>query len=423
MSGLLLAGYHFSSWFIHSAVIMERVFYQAFRLPEMGDLKFLLPLQYGYFTLLAFLTAWVCAEQAKVFGRLMYVFGAVFLTVLLSPILAFCGVLFEPLSGALAIVLSGLIGGIYGSSNEVRRARHLQRSFVGRISKPKFQQMIAAKGGVNLCERKELTVLNCSILNFPELSSQMEPTELEKMGSFFLRAVAEFLVSRGAYLDSCNVQGVRVFFGMLEKGDGHAVEGCQVALELRQRLTNLEQEMLSRWHRKAKFGVALSTGEASLGQFGFRDFQFYSAVGEPVDFSRRLCGVNLVYGSQVLMNARVYLLTKESMEARPMEMVHTPGVHQISEVYELLGEKGKLSEEEAKARDEFWHGVVSLRKGEFGVAVGHFEKAQIEGKEDAPLRYFLALAEEGLRGGDLQGELKTKSVEGVAGHLRMLTTN
>lgn len=418
VSGLLLAGYHFTSIFIRAAVEMEGFFLQTLVLPGDRDLLFSLPLQYGYFTVMAFLTAWVCVEQQRVSGKVVYMAGAVFLTVLLSPILAFCGMLFEPLSGATAIVLAGVAGAVYGGSTSIQRARQLQKYFVGRISTAKFQQLVNSREPVSLCQRKELTVLNCSILNFPDLSSQMEAAELEKMGSFFLRAAAEFLVARGGYLDNCNAQGVRVFFGLMEKGDDHAVEGCRAALELRQRLVNLEQEILSRWHRKAVFGVALSTGETSVGLFGFREFQFYSAVGEPVDFCRRLTGVNLVYGSQLLMGARTYLMTKDFMEARPMEMVYAPRMHHISEVYELLAESGKLSDDEARARDEFWHGVVSLRKGAFGEALQHFKLAQLEGREDAPLRYFIERAEAGLKDKDAD-----KSNEGVAGHLRMLTTN
>jgi hypothetical protein len=65
-----------------------------------------------------------------------------------------------------------------------------------------------------------------------------------------------------------------------------------------------------------------------------------------LDFSRRLCSINLVYGSDVLVSARTFALAKEQFEARPMEMVYAPRMHQISEVYELLAPKGTLNDEE-----------------------------------------------------------------------------
>lgn len=418
VSGVLLAGYHVSSVFFIAVVKMEAAFRQLFVLPPSEAMAFHLPLQYGYFTLLAFLSVWICLELPHWFNRLAYLAGAVFLTWLLAPVLAFCGVLFEPLSGTAAILLAGLPGMACGAAGPMQRARRLQQLFVGRVSTWQFQKLVVSKEAWNrLGEKKEITVLDCRILNFGELCGQMEPRELEKMGSFFLRAAAEFLVSKGAYLDSCHAQGVRVFFGMLESRDsGHAFEGCGVALELRQRLANLEREILSKWHRKPVFGVALATGEMSVGLFGFREFQFFSAVGEPVDFCRRLCGVNRVYGSQVLIGARTYQLAKETVEARPMELVYAPRQHQISEVYELLGEKGKLSEREQRARDEFWHGVVHLRKGAYEEAVEHLKSAQVEDRDDAPLRYFLERAEAGLRGDAAQ-----EPERGVASHLRILT--
>jgi class 3 adenylate cyclase len=263
-----------------------------------------------------------------------------------------------------------------------------------------------------------MTVLTCRILNYPDLMAQMEPHDLEQLSSMFLQASAEFLVSRGAYLDSCNAEGVRVLFGMPSEDENHASHGCSAALELRQRLVNLEQEMQNRWHRKPAFGVALATGPMSIGLFGFTPFQFYSAVGEAPDFSRRLCAINVVYGSHVLASARTYHLASSKMEMRPMEMVYAPRMHQVSEVYELLAAKGTLNDEELKARDAFWQGVVSLRKGAYQEAVQHLKTAAIEGREDAPLKYFMDRAEAGLRDEKAAGEAK-----GAARHVRVLTAN
>ncbi|MCE9519341.1 MAG: hypothetical protein K8R87_07300, partial [Verrucomicrobia bacterium] len=357
-------------------------------------------------------------ELPRPFGRVAYLAGAVFLTLILSPALRLCGMLFEPFSGAAAIILSGLCGMIIGGTETGQRRHILQRYFVGRVSTDNFTKLITTKGALDISGKRELTALNCRILNYPELSAQMEPHDLEHLSSLFLQATAEFLVARGAYLDSCNAEGVRVFFGMPVEDEEHAIHGCRVALELRQRLVNLEQEMQNRWHRKPSFGVALASGSMSIGLFGFREFQFFSAVGEPTDFSRRLCSINLVYGSHLLVNARTFHLTNEIMEMRPMEMVYAPRMHQVSEVYELLAEKGALNDEEMKARDAFWQGVVSLRKGAYKEAVQHLETAKVDGREDPPLKYFLERAEAGLRDNDTSSDTR-----GAARHVRVLTAN
>jgi len=387
-------------------------------LPVKGELRLLLPLQYAFYTLVAFVSAWVCMELPRLFSRAAYLAGAVFLTLLISPALAFCGVLFEPFSGVSAILISGICGMILGATEAGQRRHTLLHYFVGRLSTDKFQKLVNAKEAVDISGKRELTVMTCRILNYADLSAQMEPHDLENLSSLFLQATAEFLVARGSYLDMCNAEGVRVFFGMPVEDAEHALHGCQTALELRQRLVNLDQEMQNRWHRKPAFGVALATGPMSIGLFGFREFRFYSAVGEALDFSRRLCSINLIYGSHVLVNARTFHLTKDHLEVRPMEMVYAPRMHQISEVYELLAEKGALNDDELKSRDAFWQGVVSLRKGAYSEAVQLLETAKIDGHEDAPLNYFLERAEAGVR-----DETLTSDSKGSSRHVRMLTAN
>jgi hypothetical protein len=93
-------------------------------------------------------------------------------------------------------------------------------------------------------------------------------------------------------------------------------------------------------------------------------------------------------------------------------------MHQISEVYELLAEKGSLSDEEIKARDAFWQGVISLRKGAYKESLQQFKTAQIEGREDAPLKYFMERAEAGTL-----DQKPASDIKGTARHVRMLTVN
>jgi hypothetical protein len=83
-----------------------------------------------------------------------------------------------------------------------------------------------------------------------------------------------------------------------------------------------------------------------------------------------------------------------------------------------MDEKGKLNEEQTKARDAFWHGVVSLRKGAYKEAVGHLKRAQLDGRDDAPLKYFLERAEAGMKEDRVEPEGKI-----AAKHVRVLTAS
>ena len=407
----LLALYRFTGIFVKSSHWIAEVYGQTLVLPAAPVA--IIPLQYGYYTFMAFISAFVCAGAPRFGSKVSYLGAALFLTLTLSPVLAFNGVLFEPFSGMIAIVLAGLGGMFYGASDDGRKSHEVGQWMDGRVSSQQMGRLLAAPAAVELGGKRELSVLICRVLNHTDLCLQVDPAEVAASITDFQSESSTHLLKKGGFLDACNVEGVRAVFGMAEPLSDHALVACKAALSLQKHLDAWRERTRS----KVVFGIAVATGPMVVGIFGSDEHQQLSAIGEALDFSRRLCSINFVYGSKILLSARTYHVTKESVEARPMEMVSAPRLHQISEVYELMDEKGRLNEEQTKARDAFWHGVVSLRKGAYKEAVGHLKRAQIEGEEDAPLRYFLERAEAGIR------EDKPEGGEGkiTAKHVRVLT--
>lgn len=391
----LLALYHFG-FFQSTADWFAGLYARGFVLPQ-GDLKRLVWLQYAYYTVMAFASAWVCIEMLSQWRRFAFLFGGTFLTVTFACVMAMSGVLFEPVSGSLALWFAGIAGiAVGGTVNGYRR--HVMRGyFVGRLSSRLFEELADQNNPAKMTERREITVLTCRLLNHAELSTGIEARQFEELATHFQRSVTEFLIARGAYLDDCDARQVRVFFGFPLSDEHHALHAVQVAAVLRTHLSVVTREIEQRFGKKAQIGVAFSTGPAVCGLYGVSHFESFSAIGDVIDFASQLCVLNAEYGSKVLISARTYALVKENAEVRPMEMVCAAGSSQMSEVYELLAEKGTLSEQDSRARDAFWQGVVQYRKGDLKQALTSFNSATAEDREDAPLKYFTERVEAALK--------------------------
>lgn len=383
----LLALYHFG-YFKSTVEWFDLLYARGFILTPAG-LKHLVWLQYGYYTLLAFAGAWVCIEMPSQWRRFAFLLGGTFLTATFGCIMAMSGILFEPVSGSLALWIAGIAGIAVGGSVNAYRCHVMREYFVGRLSTRAFEELADQNNPAKMTERREITVLTCRLLNHAELSTGIEAPQFEQLATHFQRSVSEFLIERGAYLDDCDARQVRVFFGFPLTDEHHARHAVQVAAVLRTHLDVVTREIEQRFGKKAQVGVAFSTGPAVCGLFGVSHFESFSAIGDVIDFSTQLAVLNAVYGSRVLISARTYALVKDSAEVRPMEMVCAAGSSQMSEVYELLGEKGSLSEQETRSRDAFWQGVVQYRKGDLKQALESFKSATIEDREDAPLKYFV----------------------------------
>ncbi len=371
--------------------VLARHYHENLRLTD--ELRPLPLLQYGYYTLLAFLSAWVCLELPKQFQRFAFIVGLCFLTATLSAVLALNGVLFEPFSGMAAILAAGLLGIAFSGSERGRRVHVFRDFFVERLSGEAFDRLVQDREPVKLTGKHEVTTLSCRLLNNDELAEGVEADALEQMNSAFLKSVSEFLVARGAYLDACHAQGITVQIGFPVAEADHALTACQLALELNEHLTQLTEEFDKRWQRRPLIGVGVASGPVSGGLMGYGTFQFYSVLGEAPELSRRLCGLNGLYGSRLLIAASTFAKVKEAVEVRPMELLTVPGKSGMREVYELLAAKDQLSPVAAQARDAFWLGVVALRQGDGATALQKLQQAVIEGIEDAPLRYFQRRAE------------------------------
>jgi class 3 adenylate cyclase len=387
-----------------------------------GELREVTGLRAGYAGVMGALAFYFALGLPFVSRRVGFLAGLIFLTLTWVPVLGLWGVLLEPLSGVVTVVLAGLLGMFFSNADDARRVLKLRRYFAGRLSEEGFVRMLKEGDGSQLTGRREVMVVTVRLLNHASLAKELEPEDLEDFSSGFLKVVADFLVRQGGYLDECDVHRVRVLFGFPVAADGDALAPARTALELRQRLTNLASEMEDRWHRRPLLGASLCAGEVATGLFGFREFEFFSAVGEVIEFGDGLCSLNEVYGSQLLLSAGAYAACKGGVEVRPLEMVEAGGAEgDWTEVYELLAMKDGLSEADAAARDAFWQGVIFLRKGDAAAAQKQFQRAQSDGVVDAPLGYMMRCAEEGLVDAGAVSGLGKKGKKKVKGGMNQTT--
>lgn len=342
----------------------------------------------------AFAASWCVIDIPQV-GHKMLVFLTLMVILLgLSPTMALYGILFEPFSSLGSAFLATTAGLFYAGTEHGMRKRVLQNVLGARVSKATFTELLDAREPPKLSGAiREASVLTCRIFNHAELRNKMDPPDLVAMSNLFLRNTADFLMSRGSYLDESSPDLVRVFFGMLRDDERHAVHACETALELRTRLRNLNDECENRWFQKLDWGVAISSGPMAVGVYGSPRHYYFSGVGVETDYSRRLAQANQRYGSDVLVGASTHQLVQEAIEVRPMEMFYDPQANAMTEIYQILATREDFDDAARERRDVFWQGVICYRAGQYQEALELFDRARVPGREDRPLDFFAGLAQ------------------------------
>ena len=347
-------------------------------------------IQYAVFTVLAFGIAWTTVDINRPSLKVVVAAGALIQVLGVPWVLNFFHHFFSPFPGALAVVLSFSAGFAYSRSDAGKRKRTLRGVFGERLSKKSFVTLIDANTPLHFMgELTETTIVVCELFNHDALAEVLPIADYVAMTNEFLDACSEFLVEKDGYLDECDGESVRVVFGAPIHDETHATKGCQAALELSKRLENLNLECEIRWHHKFDFRIGVNSGEVVTAAYGSRRMGSFSVAGESVEFARRLCSANMIYGSRILIGPETYALAAESIEVRPIELIRGKTPQSREEIYEILGMKNALTSEDLHKRDLFWKGVVYYREKQWEDALDHFAAALSIAQPDAPVEFYI----------------------------------
>jgi adenylate cyclase len=232
-------------------------------------------------------------------------------------------------------------------------------------------------------------VLVCEIFNHDELMASLPVADYVAMTNLFLQTASDFLVEKGGYLDECDGESLRIIFGAPLPDLQHATTASEAALELFRRLDNLNRECDAKWHKMFDHRIGINSGDIVTAAYGSQRLATYSVAGEPVEFARRLCAANTVYGSRILLGSRTYNFAANDIEVRPMEIVRGRDHGLCEEIYELLERKGALSPEEMERRDRFWKGIIYFRENRWDEALSEFQAVLDTNEADLPAQFYV----------------------------------
>ncbi len=347
-------------------------------------------LHYISFVVLAYAMAWAVIDIPKVFNKVMVALAAMMLVLAFSAVAVTLGMFFEPFSSLTALFVAAGLSLVYSVTEHGSRKRVLHTVLGGRVSEKSFYGLMdGGRPDFLDGQNREVSILTVRIFNHAQIRTVISPKELIEMTNLFLQNSGEFLTSRGGYLDESSPDCVRVYFGVLDRLPDHPFRACQAALELRQRLDNLNLELEKRYFQRFFYGIAISSEPMTLGIYESENDVRLSAVGEVIEFVRKLSAANSQYGSDILISARTYSIVQETFAVRPMEMIYDAAAELMSEVYELVDLKANLSEEEEAARKAFWQGLILYREGRGEEALKVLSELRAQYPNDRPLHYFI----------------------------------
>lgn len=346
--------------------------------------------QYFAFILLAFAVAWTTIDINKFELKLVVAAGALLNVLLAGWVCTLYGRFVSPIPALLAVLVSFVGGILYSRSLAGRRKAIVRAIFADRISSTTFQRLVDGQAPLTFeGELRMATVVVCEILNHDELMDALPVADYVALNNRFLSNAADLLVEMGGYLDECDGESLRVVFGAPLVDPDHARHACEAVYAMVQKLDQVNLECGERWQHAFDFRVGVNSGEMVLAAYGSKRLGTFSVAGDAVEFSRRLCAANSIFGSRVLLGSGTLELAGAAIEARPIDLIRARHDRDRDEVYEFLAPRNVLSDEDLQRRDLFWKGVLYCREQRWDDAIAHFEAALPPDRRDGPAEFYL----------------------------------
>ncbi|HEY7601073.1 MAG TPA: adenylate/guanylate cyclase domain-containing protein [Methylomirabilota bacterium] len=241
-------------------------------------------------------------------------------------------------------VLATCLTGIGAHALARRRFRDTFGRYVGRD----VMQEVLAENPTLQGDRREVSVLVSDLRGFTTLSETMPAEQVAAhLNEYFPAMIDAIFAERGMVNDFIGDGILAVFGAPLPEGD-HAWRAARAALAMQTALETLNREWAARGIATLRMGIGIHTGMVFAGNVGGPSRIKYTVVGDTVNVTARLEGLNKELGTTTLITAEVEKALGDRVETRYRGEAPVKGRAEPLRVYELLA----LSQASSSAQNE-----------------------------------------------------------------------
>ena len=269
-----------------------------------------------------------------------------------------------------ALILAFLTATLYSYATEGKDKRFIKNAF-SRILSPKvIDQIIADPSQLKLGgERRKMTAIFTDIQRFSSISSELQdqygedgPKVLVNLLNLYFTEMSNIVLENGGTIDKYEGDAIIAFFGAPVWMESHAAAACRSAIRMKRRefdlqamvmnpdgefykpLSKLIEEKVIPLERPLFTRLGINTGDMVVGFMGTPAKMDYTIMGNAVNLSSRLEGVNKQYNTHgILISEYTREVIGDEFIIRPLSRVTVVGIPVPVRLYELLEIRAEAS--------------------------------------------------------------------------------
>jgi adenylate cyclase len=241
-----------------------------------------------------------------------------------------------------ALTANVMLVSLYRALVEEKEKRKVRSAF-GQYLSPEVIRRLLVNPQLVEPKKTEITVMFSDIRGFTTISEKLDAQELALFLNGYLSDMTGIVFRTRGTLDKYIGDAVMAFWGAPYEDPRHAVQACTAALEMMERVRELQKKWAAEGKPALDIGIGLNSGVASVGNMGSELRYGYTALGDAVNLSSRLEGLNKEYGTHIIVNESTYAEAKDhGFLFRELDLIRVKGKLQPVTIYELIGDFTEL---------------------------------------------------------------------------------
>ena len=240
-------------------------------------------------------------------------------------------------------------------------------------------------------QKMDITCLFSDVRDFTSISEGLSAMDLAHSLNFYMTKMTDIVFDTKGTLDKYIGDAIVAIWGAPLPIGNHAQMAVEAAIEMIDKMPEINEEFRRLGRPEFKVGIGLNTGECSVGNMGSNRIFSYTALGDNMNLGARLEGLCKYYGCQILISE----FTSQHLsgiKTRPIDKVIVKGKTEPVLVLEVLHKHHPLNKSSSgfdlylKAHDLF-------SKRDFSGAKAEFLKLKSLVEKDVPTERILTLCE------------------------------
>ncbi len=258
------------------------------------------------------------------------------------------GILLDPLTPGLAILLTFVSAGTISHFGSENRQRWLKQAFSRYVSPNRVHHILQNPEDLELGgQRRHCSFIFTDLSGYTDLMESIDPIDAVLWLNDYLDGMIAIAFKYNGTLDRIVGDAVAILFSAPLVQDDHQQRALLCALEMQAFAHRYRQQFNSKGINLGHTRIGVHSGEVIVGNFGGSTMFDYRALGDPVNTAARLESANKYLGTTICVSEAT-LLGCANIQARPIGRLLLKGKQQALLVYQPLP-PGTAKDEEYQA--------------------------------------------------------------------------